>query len=36
MLPQFYETLYNDKWWGEGYTDWVVAAQNWTTDCSEK
>ena len=24
-LPQFYENEYNNKWWGEGYTDWVAA-----------
>lgn len=24
-LPQFHETPYNNKWWGEGYTDWVAA-----------
>lgn len=24
ILPQFYQTSYNDKWWGEGYTDWVA------------
>jgi len=23
-LPQFYETEYNSRWWGEGYTDWVA------------
>lgn len=23
-LPQFYRTLQNDKWWGEGYTDWTA------------
>jgi len=22
-LPQFHETEYNSKWWGEGFTDWV-------------
>ncbi len=21
-LPQYYQTEYNDKWWGEGYTEW--------------
>jgi len=26
-LPQFHETEYNNRWWGNGYTDWV-AAQN--------
>lgn len=26
-LPQFYETEYNNKWWGPGYTDWT-AVQN--------
>lgn len=24
-LPQYYQTDYNDRWWGEGYTDWVAA-----------
>ncbi len=24
-LPQYYRTDYNDRWWGEGYTDWVAA-----------
>lgn len=24
-LPQFYETPYNNEWWGEGYTEWVGA-----------
>ena len=23
-LPQFYETTENNKWWGEGYTDWIA------------
>lgn len=23
-LPQFYETEYNNEWWGEGFTDWVT------------
>ncbi len=23
-LPQFYETEYNNKWWGKGYTEWVA------------
>ncbi len=23
-LPQFYQNEQNDKWWGEGYTDWVA------------
>lgn len=23
-LPQFHETEDNNKWWGEGYTDWVA------------
>lgn len=23
-LPQFYQTSYNDEWWGEGYTEWVA------------
>ena len=23
-LPQFYETEYNNEWWGKGFTDWVT------------
>lgn len=23
-LPQYYETSYNNMWWGKGYTDWVA------------
>ncbi len=23
-LPQFYETENNNRWWGEGFTDWVT------------
>ena len=23
-LPQYYETSYNDEWWGKGYTEWVA------------
>ena len=26
-LPQFYETSYNNYWWGEGYTDWVACRE---------
>ena len=26
-LPQYYETEYNNKWWGKGFTDWT-AVQN--------
>jgi len=23
-LPQYYQTEYNDKWWGTGYTEWTA------------
>lgn len=23
-LPQYYETEYNNEWWGKGYTEWVA------------
>ena len=26
-LPQFYETSYNNEWWGKGYTEWVACKQ---------
>lgn len=26
-LPQYYETDYNNKWWGKGYTEWVACKQ---------
>lgn len=26
-LPQYHETLENNKWWGEGFTDWVSTRQ---------
>lgn len=32
-LPQYYETEYNNKWWGTGYTEWV-AVKN-ATPCFE-
>ncbi|MCQ2497611.1 MAG: glycoside hydrolase family 99-like domain-containing protein [Lachnospiraceae bacterium] len=27
-LPQFYETTYNNEWWGVGYTDWVATKKS--------
>lgn len=32
-LPQYYETEYNSKWWGKGFTDWVAVKQ--ATPCFE-
>lgn len=26
-LPQYYETDYNNEWWGKGYTEWVACKQ---------
>jgi len=26
-LPQFHQTVENDVWWGEGFTDWVTARE---------
>lgn len=27
-LPQFYQTDYNDEWWGVGYTDWIACKKS--------
>lgn len=27
-LPQFHETPQNNKWWGQGYTDWVAVKKS--------
>lgn len=27
-LPQFHRTKENDKWWGDGYTDWVAVQRS--------
>lgn len=27
-LPQFYETEYNNEWWGKGYTEWVACKKS--------
>lgn len=27
-LPQYHQTEENDKWWGEGYTDWVAVKKS--------
>lgn len=26
-LPQYYETNYNNEWWGKGYTEWTACKQ---------
>lgn len=26
-LPQYYETDYNNEWWGKGYTEWTACKQ---------
>ena len=26
-LPQYYETNYNNEWWGKGYTEWTALRQ---------
>lgn len=26
-LPQYYETEYNNEWWGKGYTEWTACRQ---------
>lgn len=32
-LPQYYETEYNNKWWGKGFTDWTAVKK--ATPCFE-
>ena len=27
-LPQYYETAYNNDWWGSGYTEWTAVARS--------
>lgn len=27
-LPQYYETEYNNNWWGEGYTEWTACKRS--------